>query len=124
MHGASKGKDVKLRKEIPIAIKECINHEGILGALVSHGSSTVPQYIVKEINDLGGDIQNAYGIPVDELDGRHSLRHPQDQRGHRHPPGRHPQHEGAVCPDHPELQKSALHRRRVLPAAGGEEERL
>ena len=29
MHGASKGKDVKLRKEIPIAIKECMNHEGI-----------------------------------------------------------------------------------------------
>ena len=43
MHGASKGKDVKLRKEIPIAIKECMNHEGIQGALVSHGSSTVPQ---------------------------------------------------------------------------------
>ena len=59
MHGASKGKDVKLRKEIPIAIKECMNHEGIQGALVSHGSSTVPQYIVNEINALGGNIQNA-----------------------------------------------------------------
>ena len=45
-----RGKDVKLRKEIPIAIKECMNHEGIQGALVSHGSSTVPQYIVNEIN--------------------------------------------------------------------------
>ena len=67
MHGASKGKDVKLRKEIPIAIKECINRLGIFCALVSHGSSTVPQYIVREINDLGGDIQNAYGINVDEL---------------------------------------------------------
>ena len=31
MHGASKGKDVKLRKEIAIAIRECLNHEGILG---------------------------------------------------------------------------------------------
>ena len=61
MHGASKGKDVKLRKEIPIAIKECMNHEGIQGALVSHGSSTVPRYIVDEINALGGNIQNAYG---------------------------------------------------------------
>ena len=40
---------------------------GIFCALVSHGSSTVPQYIVREINDLGGDIQNAYGIPVNEL---------------------------------------------------------
>ena len=66
-HGANKGKDAKLRKEIPIAIKECINRLGIFCALVSHGSSTVPQYIVKEINDLGGDIQNAYGINVDEL---------------------------------------------------------
>ena len=27
----------------------------------------MPQYIVKEINDLGGDIQNAYGIPIDQL---------------------------------------------------------
>ncbi len=67
-HGANKGKDAKLRREIPIAIKECINRLGIFCALVPReGSSTVPQYIVKEINDLGGDIQNAYGINVDEL---------------------------------------------------------
>ncbi|MCI8816787.1 MAG: class II fructose-bisphosphate aldolase [Angelakisella sp.] len=67
MHGASKGKDVKLRREIPTAIRECLNHEGISAFLVSHGSSTVPQYIVDEINALGGDIQNAYGISKDEL---------------------------------------------------------
>ena len=67
MHGASKGKDVKLRREIPIAIRECMSHEGIRAFLVSHGSSTVPQYIVNEINALGGDIQNAYGISKDEL---------------------------------------------------------
>ncbi|WMJ86616.1 class II fructose-bisphosphate aldolase [Anaerocolumna sp. MB42-C2] len=67
MHGASKGKDVKLRKEIVIAIKECLNHENLFGVLVSHGSSTVPQYIVNEINSLGGNVQNAYGISVDEL---------------------------------------------------------
>ena len=66
-HGANKGKNAKLRREIAIAIKECINRLGIFCALVSHGSSTVPQYIVREINDLGGDIQNAYGIPVNEL---------------------------------------------------------
>ena len=66
-HGANKGKNAKLRREIAIAIKECINRLGIFCALVSHGSSTVPQYIVKEINDLGGDIQNAWGIPVNEL---------------------------------------------------------
>lgn len=67
MHGASKGKDVKLRKEIAIAIKECLNHEGIFGALVSHGSSTVPQYIVDEINGMGGNLTNTYGISIEEL---------------------------------------------------------
>lgn len=67
MHGPSKGKDVKLRREIPIAIRECLSHEGLDCALVSHGSSTVPAYIVREINALGGSIQNAYGISLDEL---------------------------------------------------------
>ncbi len=67
MHGPSKGKDVKLRREIPIAIRECLAHEGLDCALVSHGSSTVPAYIVREINALGGNIQNAYGISLAEL---------------------------------------------------------
>ncbi len=67
MHGPSKGKDVKLRREIPIAIRECLAHEGLDCALVSHGSSTVPAYIVREINALGGDIKNAYGISLAEL---------------------------------------------------------
>lgn len=67
MHGANKGKGVKLRREIAIAVRECLMHEGIFGVLVSHGSSTVPQYIVDEINALGGDIQNAYGIALSEL---------------------------------------------------------
>ena len=67
MHGANKGKNVKLRREIPIAIRECMEHENLHAALVSHGSSTVPQYIVDEINALGGEIKNAYGIAKDEL---------------------------------------------------------
>lgn len=67
MHGANKGKGAVVRKEIAIAIKECLRHEGITGFLVSHGSSTVPRYIVDEINALGGDIQNAYGIDVNQL---------------------------------------------------------
>lgn len=67
MHGASKGKDVKLRKEIAIAIKECLLHEGIFGVLVSHGSSTVPQYIVEEINGLGGKLMGTYGIALEQL---------------------------------------------------------
>lgn len=67
MHGASKGKGVKLRREIAIAVKECLRHEGIFGALVSHGSSTVPQYIVEQINELGGQLENTYGIALSEL---------------------------------------------------------
>ncbi len=67
MHGASKGKDVKLRKEIAIAIKECLMHENIFGVLVSHGSSTVPKYIVNEINALGGELTNTYGIALEQL---------------------------------------------------------
>lgn len=67
MHGASKGKDVKLRREIAVAIRECLNHEGIFGALVSHGSSTVPEYIVNEINELGGTLTGTHGIAVGEL---------------------------------------------------------
>ena len=67
MHGASKGKDVKLRKEIAIAIRECLNHQKILGALVSHGSSTVPKYIVDEINAMGGELSNTHGISIAEL---------------------------------------------------------
>ena len=66
-HGANKGKDTVIRKEIAIATKECLRHEGIFCALVSHGSSTVPQYIVNEINALGGTISNAYGISKAQL---------------------------------------------------------
>lgn len=66
-HGAVKGRNVKLRKEIAIAITENLRHAGTLARLVSHGSSTVPGYIVDRINELGGNIQNANGIPIDEL---------------------------------------------------------
>lgn len=66
-HGANKGKDAVIRKEIAIATKECLLHEGIFCALVSHGSSTVPQYIVNEINQLGGNIRDAYGIKKEQL---------------------------------------------------------
>lgn len=67
MHGAVKGKDIKLRKEIAIASMENLRHEGIFGVLVSHGSSTVPRYIVEEIDELGGKIANAHGIPLEQL---------------------------------------------------------
>lgn len=67
MHGANKGKNAVIRKEIAIAIKECMRHNGIEGYLVSHGSSTVPAYIVEEINALGGALTNTYGIDVNQL---------------------------------------------------------
>lgn len=66
-HGANKGRDTVIRKEIAIAVKECLLHENIFGVLVSHGSSTVPAYIVEEINALGGNVQNAYGIKIEQL---------------------------------------------------------
>ncbi|MDY4041581.1 MAG: class II fructose-bisphosphate aldolase [Collinsella sp.] len=67
MHGPAKGRDVKLRREIPTAIRECLLHAGIDCALVSHGSSTVPSYLVDEINRLGGAVTGAHGIPLGEL---------------------------------------------------------
>lgn len=66
-HGAYKGKNVRLRKEIVIAIKECLMHERIFGVLVSHGSSTVPEYMVDEINALGGELKDTYGIAFEQL---------------------------------------------------------
>jgi len=66
-HGAVKGEDVKLRKEIAIATSENLRCKGITALLVSHGSSTVPKYIVDRINSLGGAIKNANGIPIEEL---------------------------------------------------------
>ena len=121
-HGANKGKNAKLRREIAIAIKECINRLGIFCALVSHGSSTVPQYIVKEINDLGGDIQNAYGIPVNELVaaipcGIRKINVDTDIRLAV------TRNMKELFANQPELRDQPLHRRRVRPA-GGEEVRL
>ena len=66
-HGANKGKDVHVRREIAIAVKECMRHEHIHAILVSHGSSTVPQNVVADINALGGDIKDTGGINIDEL---------------------------------------------------------
>ncbi len=66
-HGANKGSNVVLRKEIAIAVNECLKHEGLECSLVSHGSSNVDPYLVQQINDLGGDIKNAGGIPIAQL---------------------------------------------------------
>lgn len=66
-HGAVKGKDIKLRREIATAISENLRHAGVLPMLVSHGSSTVPQHMVQVINNLGGKLIDANGIPLKEL---------------------------------------------------------
>lgn len=66
-HGVKKGINVKLRKEIVIAAMENLRHEGIHAILVSHGSSTVPSYVVEDNNALGGKIEGAGGIPINEL---------------------------------------------------------
>ena len=66
-HGAMKGTDVKLRREIVIASRENLKHRGFDVPLVSHGSSTVPSYIVSDINRTGGRLDGFGGIPVSEL---------------------------------------------------------
>lgn len=67
MHGANKGTNPAIRKQIAIAIKECMRYEKIEGYLVSHGSSIVPTYIVDELNAIGAQIVNAKGIDVLQL---------------------------------------------------------
>lgn len=67
MHGPVKGKDVKLRKEIVIAIRELFRHAGLSASLVSHGSSTVPRYILEDLKNLGCSLGSAEGIPISEI---------------------------------------------------------
>lgn len=66
-HGAIKGDNIKLRSEIVVATMENMKHEGLDCAIVSHGSSMVPKYLVDEINNLGGEITNSSGVPANEL---------------------------------------------------------
>lgn len=67
MHGPNKGTDVKLRLEIVTAIREILSHEGIFCGIVSHGSSTIPSYIIDEINQFGGDVSATGGIAISQL---------------------------------------------------------
>jgi fructose-bisphosphate aldolase class II len=41
--------------------------------LVMHGSSSVPQNLLAEIRQFGGDMKETYGVPVDEI--REGIRH-------------------------------------------------
>jgi len=69
-HGPNKGQGLE---KLAIEIVE-LSYKGITAYkqnenhfLVSHGSSTVPQEIVREINEYGGSIQNAAGIPMHKI---------------------------------------------------------
>jgi fructose-bisphosphate aldolase class II len=41
--------------------------------LVMHGSSSVPQELLEEIRQFGGDMKETYGVPVEEI--QESIRH-------------------------------------------------
>ncbi|MFH1537289.1 MAG: ketose-bisphosphate aldolase [Patescibacteria group bacterium] len=63
-HGAYKfAKEPKLALDI---VKE-INKRLPEQALVMHGSSSVPEELVKVVNDFGGKMPNAKGVPVSEI---------------------------------------------------------
>ena len=40
---------------------------GLITHLVMHGSSSVPQDLLAEINQYGGEIPETYGVPVEEI---------------------------------------------------------
>lgn len=67
-HGANKGTDIKLRMQVIVAVKELFLNEGLDVNLVSHGSSTIPPYIVNTANHYGGEINGSGGIPIDQLE--------------------------------------------------------
>jgi len=64
-HGAYKRKseNEKLRFDILEKIQEKIPYT----PLVLHGASSVPEHLVNEINEYGGNIQNAIGIDTAQL---------------------------------------------------------
>lgn len=66
-HGPAKGANVVIRKEIAIAAFENMKYAHIDGTLVSHGSSSIPEYLVRDINQLGGKLENAHGIPTEQV---------------------------------------------------------
>ncbi len=69
-HGPNKGTNIDalkteiVRQSYENLVDENMNDECFL---VGHGSSTVPQEIVQEINELGGDLQGAQGVPLEKI---------------------------------------------------------
>jgi hypothetical protein len=55
--------------------------------LVMHGSSSVPQDLLAEIREFGGDMKETYGVPVEEIQEGIKARRAQGQHRHRYPAG-------------------------------------
>ncbi|HDQ45771.1 MAG TPA: fructose-bisphosphate aldolase, partial [bacterium] len=71
-HGPNKGSKGGLEKLAVWIVEKCYQGMKAYGQnedhfLVSHGSSTVPQEIVAEINQMGGNVQGAAGIPMHKI---------------------------------------------------------
>jgi fructose-bisphosphate aldolase class II len=69
-HGPNKG--AGLEKLAVYIVDRCYRAMTAYGQnrdhyLVSHGSSTVPQELIKEINSFGGQMKDARGIPMDRI---------------------------------------------------------
>ena len=69
-HGPNKGTNIDaVRTEIVRISYEGMQKAGLTDRhfLVGHGSSTVPQDLVEEINRLGGQIRSAKGVPMAKI---------------------------------------------------------
>jgi len=69
-HGPNKGVNIgELKTEIVRDSYQNMVKAGLNGShyLVGHGSSTVPAELVAEINANGGQIKNAYGVPLEKI---------------------------------------------------------
>ena len=70
-HGPNKGSNIDevrtdiVRDSYQNMVEAGLNDDHFL---VGHGSSTVPQKLVQEINELGGNLQGAQGVPLDKLE--------------------------------------------------------
>jgi fructose-bisphosphate aldolase class II len=70
-HGPNKGANIsEVRTDIVRDSYEDMVEAGLNDShfLVGHGSSTVPQDLVKEINELGGNLVGAQGVPLEKLE--------------------------------------------------------
>ncbi len=69
-HGPNKGSNIEKVKTT--LIKESYQNLKNRGMnenhfLVGHGSSTIPESYIDEINSYGGDIRNAHGVPMEKI---------------------------------------------------------